>query len=145
MERVRADSIIRPDQQLLLRVTPPATVTFTPAPPSPTPTNTSTQPAPTQRQRRPRLWLDVSVTAEALDEPGNSGITVPLAIALCIAGVVGVGWVIRRWQDTGVGVMGRKNEVQCVGVQLSFSGEPMSIFDFQGVVTRVRRGKIDIG
>ncbi|HSF83849.1 MAG TPA: LysM peptidoglycan-binding domain-containing protein, partial [Anaerolineales bacterium] len=43
-------SIIRPGQQLLLRVTPPATVTPTPAPPSPTSTTTPTPLAATPTQ-----------------------------------------------------------------------------------------------
>jgi len=93
-----ADSIIRPSQQLLLRVTPPATVTFTPVAPSPTPTNTSTQPTPTHTQTPTAPMMDVSVTAEAVDKPVFSGFKVSLAVALCIVGVIAVGWVIRRWR-----------------------------------------------
>jgi LysM repeat protein len=101
------DSIIRPDQQLLLLVTPPATITSTTAAPSPTPTHTSTQPAPTPATPTAAL-LDVSVTSEAVDKTGFSGIKVSLAIALCIAGVVAVGWVISRWRGTGGGDEGEK-------------------------------------
>jgi LysM repeat protein len=41
-------SIIRPNQKLLLRVTPPATQTFTPAPATPSPSPTITPPPPTE-------------------------------------------------------------------------------------------------
>ena len=105
-----ADSIIRPDQQLLLRVTPPATVTFTPAPPSPSSTNTASLPAPTEPQTPTATLAGVSATPEALDEPGNPGFMVPAVLALCIAGVVGLVWVSRRGQDREAGGAGGHGE-----------------------------------
>lgn len=61
---LNSDSIIRPNQKLLLVVTPPATATFTPAPPTATPTF---QPSPTLAL--PPAAESTPVMAERADTP----------------------------------------------------------------------------
>ena len=91
-------SIIRPGQQLLLRVTPPATATPEPVTPAPSITPTSSPAAimtPTPSDRSPT----VSVTSETeklkTQSDSNLGILSLLGI-LIIAGVIILLWSVRR-------------------------------------------------
>jgi LysM repeat protein len=91
---LNADSIIRPEQQLLLRVTPPATITSTPHPDTATPTVTSTPLAPT-----PTLKL-ATATPSATIEPNidtqNASGSVMVVGGVVLTGLLILGWVIRR-------------------------------------------------
>lgn len=89
-------SIIRPDQQLLLQVTPPATVTPTPGPPTETPTptpNPTTTPTPT-------VTLTVMPSPTATATPtllqGNSAGGWALLVILAGAGLALVGIALKR-------------------------------------------------
>ena len=77
-------SIIRPDQKLLLRITPPATATFTPAPVTAT---TSPQPSPT-------LPPSTATLPEAILEPQSSGFNFGLfaGIIVIVLGLGGLFW-----------------------------------------------------
>ncbi len=91
-------SIIRPGQQLLLRVTPPATATSTPAPPSATPTITRSPTAatPTSTRNIATSIPSNSTTPDGDSQPDFSGMVMPLVIVLVITGVLIVGLVVRR-------------------------------------------------
>jgi LysM repeat protein/uncharacterized protein YkwD len=93
-----ADSIIRPEQQLLLLVTPPATNTPTPAPPSATPTNTPMPPPPTWTLASPSPGATAMTEAEteAETEAGAPTFLVPLVIFVVLAGILFLGWRRRR-------------------------------------------------
>ncbi len=98
---LNAESIIRPGQQLLLRVTPPATVTPVPtntmqALPSATPTITQTPVAPTSTQELISTLPSVTDTANAETQPSLSRIGAPLVIVLVVAGVLLLVWSARR-------------------------------------------------
>lgn len=88
-----ADSIIQPEQQLLLLVTPPPTATATPSPPTLTPTSTSTPMPPT-------LTMTPSASpalATATQEPVARTNNLPLAgfgLVLLAAGVAWFGWIV---------------------------------------------------
>ena len=88
------DSIIRSGQNLLLRVTPPATNTPTPSPPTFTPTFTNTPKEPT---RTPAATGTIQAEAggEELDEDPSrfTTIGIPLLITLGILGMIVTGWV----------------------------------------------------
>jgi LysM repeat protein len=88
-------SIIQPGQQLLLRVTPPATATPVPAIPSVTATITQTPIPPTSTQELTPPLPSVT-TADAEAPPSLSGLGVPLVIALVVAGLLILGWAVRR-------------------------------------------------
>jgi LysM repeat protein len=91
-------SIIRPGQQLLLRVTPPATATSTPAPPSPTPTITRSPITATTTSTR-KIATPIpsnSTTPNENTQPGFQGMVAPLVVVLVITGVLIVGFVARR-------------------------------------------------
>jgi LysM repeat protein len=90
------DSIIRPGQQLLLRVTPPATATTTPGPPSATPTITPTLAAPTATQGLAITLPGFTATADAVAQPGLSWMVAPFVVVLVIAGLLVLRWAARR-------------------------------------------------
>jgi LysM repeat protein len=89
-----SDSIIRPSQQLLLRVTPPPTATPTPAPPIPsaTPSIGGTPLTPTATQE----LIATLASSDTEAQIGLSGMIVPLAVVLIIAGLLLLMWVARR-------------------------------------------------
>ena len=89
-------SIIRPGQQLLLRVTPPATATPIPVQPSVTSTLTQTPAAPKSTQGLTTPLPDAIPTADAQAQTGLSRIGIPLAAVLVIAGLLILGWAARR-------------------------------------------------
>ena len=91
-------SVLQPGQQLLLRVTPPAT--FTPVPvtlqPTVKPTSTQTLPVPTATQdlATPSPRATATITPET--QSSLPGFGVSLVIGLVVAGVLVIGWAIRR-------------------------------------------------
>ena len=86
---LNSTSIIRPDQKLLLRIPPPATVTFTPAPVTVTP---SPQPSFTPPPSTATL-------PETIDEPQPSGFNLGLFLGVIVV-VLGIGgmfwWRVSR-------------------------------------------------
>ena len=90
-----ADSIIRTGQQLLLLVTPPATLTPTPAPPTATPTITQT---PTSTLVEDDAERTPSVTPSiALEDENDSKSIVPILVGIfLILVVVIIGWAARN-------------------------------------------------
>jgi LysM repeat protein len=82
------DSIIRPDQQLLLQVTPPATATYTPGPPTETlqPTNTPLPPTATLTPS-PTVIIPTATTA-----PVSTASKIPVeaiaGVGLLAAGII---------------------------------------------------------
>ena len=89
-----SDSIIRPEERLLLRVTPPATNTPTPVPPSATPTSTRTPLAPTHTEVRVTPTASASVPPETSNPSQSPGISTYIIIIVVAAGLVALGWVI---------------------------------------------------
>ena len=91
------DSIIRSGQQLLLLVTPPATITPTPFPPSATPTITDTPNEPTYTQTRTELLETTGVPSEpASENPSFQTYAIPLLITFGILGMLFLGWIRLR-------------------------------------------------
>ena len=90
-------SIIRPGQQLLLRVTPPATETPIPPPPSVTPTITRTSPPPTPT-RSLTAQPPTALATQLAEQPARFSSTgALLVIALLAVGVLIVwGLAVRR-------------------------------------------------
>ena len=89
-------SIILPGQQLLLRVTPPATATPTPAPPTVTPTITRTPLLSTSTPSMTAIPPTATAALEADAPTSSSGWGLPLVIVLAIAGLLVLGWAARR-------------------------------------------------
>jgi len=82
-------SIIRPDQKLLLRITPPVTVTFTPAPVTAT----------SSPEQSPTLAPPTATLPETIAEPRSRGFNLGLflgviVVVLCISGALW--WRISR-------------------------------------------------
>jgi len=86
-----SDSIIRPGQELLLRITPPATAT-----PSVTPKITQTTDTPTPTQESATTPPNAIATTDAEAKPGLSGMGAPLAVVLMVAGLLLLVWAARR-------------------------------------------------
>jgi LysM repeat protein len=91
-----SDSIILPGQQLLLRVTPPATATPSPAPPSATPTMTPTPLAPTPTQELTTQLLSVTITTETETQSRLSRIGMPLVAVYVVVALFVLGWAVWR-------------------------------------------------
>jgi LysM repeat protein len=95
-----SDSVIQPGQELLLRVSPPATTTPIPPLPSVTPTTTqisiTSTPTPIQGLTTPLPSAIPTATAEAETPPSLPGLGVPLVIVLVVAGLLLLGWAWRR-------------------------------------------------
>jgi LysM repeat protein len=91
-----SNSIIRPGQQLLLRVTPPATATSTPAPPSGTPSITATQLTPTHTRTLATQPSNVTPTVDVEIQPGSPWVGALLVTILVITGLLGLIWVFQR-------------------------------------------------
>ena len=90
-----SDSIIRPEQKLLLQVTPPAIPTRTPGPPSATPMNTATS---TPRPPIPTLTASpsatlVTATAAPAAQPVNSKAVGSVIAVVAIVGLIAWGWL----------------------------------------------------
>lgn len=88
------DSIIRPEQRLLLLVTPPATLTPTPLPPSATPTLTST-PLPVTSTPSP-IHISPTTAPPVAPRPIGPGIAASLILALAVAGLTWFGLARRK-------------------------------------------------
>jgi LysM repeat protein len=86
-------SIIRPGQQLLLRVTPPATATTIP---SATPTIRGTPLAPTATHAPITPITSAGAPAGAEAQTGFPGIGLLLGIVFVVAGLLLLGWAARR-------------------------------------------------
>jgi LysM repeat protein len=93
-------SIIQPGQQLLLRVTPPATATLTPAPPSATATITKTPLSTTSTQELTTALPSVIATADAEAQPSLPGMGAALMVVVLVAGLLLLVWVARRSQSS---------------------------------------------
>lgn len=91
-----SSSIIRPGQQLLLRVTPPATETPIPPPPTTTPTITPTLPSPTSTPQQAAALPAASATPLAETPSDLSGMGLPLVVVFVTAGLLVLGLVVRR-------------------------------------------------
>jgi LysM repeat protein len=93
-------SIIRPEQKLLLRVTPPATSTPTPVPVTATPTATDTAPPPTQTSTQNPPGASINSTASGAASPSNSSSTIiwSIIIGIAIAGLLLVVISLRKSQ-----------------------------------------------
>jgi LysM repeat protein len=82
------DSIIKPEQKLVLQVTPPATATFTPGPPTVTATRTHTALPPTATRSPSPTLLAPAATAAPSTEAGGMPAEAVVGVALLAAGVV---------------------------------------------------------
>ena len=89
-------SIIRPEQKLLLRVTPPATDTATPGPPTATPTLTQTPIPPTATRTASRTALIPTVSATPAAPTDAAALGLPLAALAAVIGLVLLGVYMRR-------------------------------------------------
>jgi LysM repeat protein len=76
-------SIIRPEQKLILKVTPPATTTSTPGPPTATPTTTPPPPTPTLTLASTPSEVSLPTTIAMSSTGGNNGMIwfVPIVLA----------------------------------------------------------------
>ena len=88
-------SVIQPGQQLLLRVTPPASATPIPALPSVTSTITQTPVTPTSTQLTTTL-PSATANADAEAQSSLSGLVALLVVVLVVAGLLVLGWASRR-------------------------------------------------
>lgn len=90
-----SDSIIRPEQKLILQVTPPATSTATTAPPTSTPIlEASDTPRPkTPTQTASPTAQSITTTPLSTPQPINSKVTGPVIAVLIAAGLIGLGWL----------------------------------------------------
>jgi len=91
-----SDSIIRPGQKLLLRVTPPATATPLPVLPSATSTLKPTSVTPTPTPELVTKLPSTTATSEAEAQSGLSKIGIPLMAVLVIGGLLVLGWAVRQ-------------------------------------------------
>ncbi|MFC1923593.1 LysM peptidoglycan-binding domain-containing protein [Chloroflexota bacterium] len=91
-----SESVIQPGQQLLLRVTPPATVTPIPALPSITSTITPNPVTPTSTQELTTPLPSATATSVVETSLSLSRMVTPLAVVLVAAGLLVLGWAARR-------------------------------------------------
>jgi LysM repeat protein len=91
-------SIIQPGQRLLLRVTPPATITPIPVLPSVTPTFTQISITPTPTQKLTPTLPGATATPVLESQSSSSGLVAPLVIGVVVAGLLLLGWIVRRRQ-----------------------------------------------
>ena len=89
-------SIIRPDQKLILQVTPPATLTPTPGPPTATATVTRTRRPPTATQTPTPTALSPTATPTPVSQPGDPKLSWLLYAVLAVAGLIGSGLYFRK-------------------------------------------------
>ena len=90
------DSIIQPGQQLLLQVTPPATTTPIPVLPSVTSTIAQTPLSPTSTRELGTALPGVIAADDAGNQSSFSGVIATLVVILVVAGLLALGWVLRR-------------------------------------------------
>ena len=89
-------SIIRPDQKLILRVTPPPTLTPTPGPPTATATVTRTRRPPTATKTPTLTALSPPATPALVSQPGDPKLSWLLYAVLAAAGLIGSGLYFRK-------------------------------------------------
>jgi LysM repeat protein len=89
-------SILQPGQQMILRVTPPATITPIPVLPSVTSTITQTPNTPTYTQELTTALPSVIATADVEVQPSLSGMGALLVVVLVVTGLLVLGWAARR-------------------------------------------------
>jgi LysM repeat protein len=94
-----SSAIIQPGQNLLLRVTPPATATVTPAPPSAIPTSTQTPLVPTTTQLLAPTNTITPADTNDEQQPGATRIIVPVVIVLALAGLIIFGWALLKGKN----------------------------------------------
>jgi LysM repeat protein len=82
-----ASSVIRPDQKLLLQVTPPATVTPTPAPATSTPTATVARPTATRSLTPTHATASPTVAVNSSAASGGTAIIWFVSIGLAAGGL----------------------------------------------------------
>jgi LysM repeat protein len=91
------NSIIRPGQNLLLLVTPPATITPTPGPPTAKAATATPAPLrPTLTQTRTPAALSPTPPTGAASQPNNLIEAWPIAVTLIVSGLVILIWVSRK-------------------------------------------------
>ena len=88
-------SIIRPEQKLVLQVTPPPTLTPTLGPPTATATATPTPRPPTATRTPTRTALSPTIQVTPVSQPGASKIGWPFFVVLAAAGLI-VLWLVFR-------------------------------------------------
>ena len=88
-------SIIRPEQKLVLQVTPPPTLTPTLGPPTATASATPAPRPPTATRTPTRTALSPTVSVTPVSQPGASKIGWPFFVVLAAAGLI-VLWLIFR-------------------------------------------------
>jgi LysM repeat protein len=89
-------SIIRPDQKLILQVTPPPTLTSTPGPPTPTATATLTPRPPTATRTPTRAAHSPTATSTPVSQSGTPVVGWLSFVVVAVAGLILVGLYIRR-------------------------------------------------
>jgi LysM repeat protein len=93
-------SIIRPEQQLLLQVTPPATITPTPGPPTATATVTPTSPPSTATRTPTVSAFSPTASATLAAQSSQSAVGLPLVAIFAIGGMVLLMWLARKKPQT---------------------------------------------
>jgi LysM repeat protein len=93
---LNSTSIIYPEQQLILQVTPPAAQTFTPGPPTATAPATATNPPPTATQTPTRTMPSPTVTAAPVTQAGKFDVRWAVLIFLAAGGLIVLGLVLRK-------------------------------------------------
>jgi LysM repeat protein len=91
-----SDAIIHPGQQLLLRVTPPATATSTPPAQNAASRTTPALAVPASTQEIQTPPPGAVTPAGAGEQRGLSGMAAAMGIMLVVAGLLLLGWVARR-------------------------------------------------
>jgi len=93
---LNSTSVIYPEQNLILQVTPPATQTFTPGPPTATAPATSTKLPPTATQTPTRTMLSPTVTAAPASQTGRLAGGWIILLLLAAGGMILLGIALRR-------------------------------------------------
>jgi LysM repeat protein len=89
-------SIIRPDQKLVLQVTPPPTLTSTPGPPTPTATATPTPRPPTATRTPTRAALSPTATSTPVSQQGSPVVGWLSFVVVAVAGLILTGLFFRK-------------------------------------------------
>jgi len=93
---LNAAAIIRPEQKLILQVTPPATITPTPGPPTATATVTPTPRLPTATPTPTRVTPSPTEPAAPVSQPGGPPVVWAFFAVLAIVGLTLLGLISRK-------------------------------------------------
>ena len=93
---LNAAAIIRPEQKLILQVTPPATITPTPGPPTATATVTPTPRLPTATPTPSQITLSPTEPAAPISQPGEVPVGWAFFVVLAIVGLTLLGLISRK-------------------------------------------------